>query len=77
MDNPISQKSTKSNVLIIGRRITLKGENYTKIHGFNDASANEKTVAKSKRKTRKASVFKAFRACERVTKRIQKYKRVN
>ena len=36
--------------------------NYTKIHNFNDASANEKTVAKSKRKTRKARVFKAFRA---------------
>ena len=46
----------------IGRRTTLKGENYTKIHVFNDASANEKTVAKSKRKTRKARVFKAFRA---------------
>ena len=25
----------------IGRRINLKSENYTKIHGFNDASAYE------------------------------------
>ena len=27
--------------LFDGRRIILKGENYTKIHDFNDASANE------------------------------------
>ena len=44
---------------LLAFRIVL---NYIKIHGFNDASAIEKTVAKSKKKTRKARVFKAFRA---------------
>ena len=43
------------------------GVNYTKIRGFNDASANEKMVAKSKRKTRKARVFQGFLTLVRTT----------
>ena len=42
---------------LLAFRIVL---NYIKIHGFNDASAIEKTVAKSKRKPEKPEFSRLF-----------------
>ena len=57
----------KSTGQYYGRRTTLKGENYTKIHDFNDASANEKNGCEKQKKNPKSQSFQSFSGMVRMT----------
>ena len=45
----------------------MKGENYTKIHDFNDASANEKNGCEKQKKNPKSQSFQGFSGMVRMT----------